>query len=166
MLFIPQKRHNECGLASLLMLLNINDFSYKYKELRKISKFYSFYEMSNFLDDNNIEYSMFKYDIYLIVEFPIIGVLNVNSRKHFIVIWKIIDKYIYFSDPANFYIQKKKITKIGPLIMDAFLKIEASKNPKKTKTNFYVPYKVKIVIIIVFISILIYNLLLFFDIIV
>lgn len=150
MRLIPQKRHDECGLACLLMLLQNYNFMFSYTFLRSRGKFKSFYDMHIFLKTHDIKHKMFYADFLSLSTFPVLAVLRYPRRIHFIIVWKKDASYVFYSDPANIKITKKKTGKIVAHIGTEYLSINSVNKAKvkKTKSFFYLPYKIKFLLLI------------------
>lgn len=166
MRFIAQKKHNECGLACLLMILEEQRYAYTYKYLRNISTFSSFHAMYLFLNDRNIDVSMFMMPLLSLTFFPVVTRYTNKNRKHFIVIWEIENQWIVYSDPANLKVRKKKISHMIHAISTEFLYILENPNEKLSIIQKrYFPYKLKFGILLTLFCWIIYQILILFGII-
>lgn len=163
--FIAQKRHNECGIACVGMILRHLGIKFSYRQLQKMCKGASFYEISIILDHFNIHYSMIQAEMNRIIAYPTITLFNYGSRAHFVVIWKNEGNDVFYSDPSNFRISSHSISQVA--VWRSNYNIIITTPPTlsiKKHFRFYIPYKIRLLSIMLFFSFLIYKILVFFDI--
>lgn len=165
MLFIPQKMHDECGLACLLMLLLHQGYVFDYPTLQAVGKFSSYYEINHFLCTYHITHTMYYCDEITNIIFPSIGVLYFKRRKHFIVIWKSVNQQIYYSDPAKLYIKKKKVSSFKKYVSNEYINISKVSVLPYLKDGFHIPYSFKFFLFLLFLCFILYKILNIFGII-
>ncbi len=166
--FVAQWRHDECGLACIMMILRHFHIQKTYREVREMNQCETFYHMGQVIEKVGLNCQMVQTSIENIQNYPVIGLLRYKKRAHFAVIWKCDLLQIIYSDPSKFKIKVVSYQKMKSILSDRFILFDGNtekREPIKEMYRWYLPYQIKFFCIIFLFLFIIYNLLGFFGII-
>ena len=132
--FVYQTSENDCGFASLKMLLANLNKDKNYLLLKKESKTsnYTFYDLIEIAKSNNLLLKGYKYekDNFSFPKMPFLGLINDN---HLVLVTKVSKRCVFYNDPNK---GKIKTSIKDFLNMFSFVGLEIVEHQKTKATEF------------------------------
>lgn len=111
--FVSQRSINDCGVACLAMMFNINNIKMNYNNIKSKMKVgeegVSAYDIINFSNKNGLSAVGYKnYDINNFKKPLIAHLVNDNKLQHFVIVLSVSEKKVLIADPSSKIMQVTK----------------------------------------------------------